>query len=332
MDFLLLTLVLGGVCGVVGLAHWLLLARHPELGGERRIPRQLAMLGLSIAGVLAIVLALPVADSTRNQIIGLLGLLLSGAIAFSSTTVLANLMGGVMLRVTKAFRTGDYVRTGDFFGRVTERGLLDTEIQTESRELVAIPNAYLASNPVSVVRSSGTIVSLCLSLGYDVHHARVEPLLLHAAREAELEEPFVHILELGNYAVTYRVSGLLTEIKSLISTRSNLHRAVLDALHQAEVEIVSPAFMNQRRLAGDSRVIPASGAEAPPPPRVTAEAIAFDKAEGAERREQLRQETEGAIASLEERLPGAEGEAREGLERALEAARQRLLELQQSEE
>lgn len=329
MTFLPLISVVILVGIVLGLAHWLLLARRPELGGEQRIPRQLVLAGLTVAGALAIVLALPVVDSTRNQIIALLGLLLSGAIAFSSTNVLANLMSGLMLRVTKAFRTGDYVRVGEYFGRVTERGLLDTEIQTESRELVAIPNSFMAANPVTVVRASGTLVSLTLSLGYDVHHAQVEPLLLYAAREAALEDPFVHVLELGNYAVTYRVSGLLTDIKLLLTTRSDLHRAVLDALHNADVEIVSPAFMNQRALAAGTRVIPECAAEAGTTLGPAAEAIAFDKAESAERREALRMETTAGIAALEERLASAEGDAKDGIERALAAARQRLAELSQ---
>lgn len=331
MDFVSLALVTIGVGGVLGGTHWFLLARHPEMGAERRFPRQLVLLGLTIAGLLAIALALPVAESTRNQVIGLLGLLLSGMIAFSSTTVLANLMAGVMLRMTRAFRTGDYVRAGECFGRVTERGLFDTEIQTETRELIAVPNTYLASHPVTVVRSSGTVVSASLSLGYDVHHARVEPLLLHAAREAELEDPFVHVLELGNYAVTYRVSGLLTEVKALITTRSNLHRAVLDALHDAGIEIMSPTFMNQRPLPPDARVIPEPAGEAAAPAPPAAETVVFDKAEGAERQEQLRQEAEATIASLEERIAGAEGDAKEGFERALAAARERLASLQQTE-
>jgi small conductance mechanosensitive channel len=45
--------------------------------------------------------------------------------------------------------------------------------------------------------------STTLSLGFDAHHLTVEPLLIEAAAKSGLEEPFVHILEIGNYAVTY---------------------------------------------------------------------------------------------------------------------------------
>ena len=44
------------------------------------------------------------------------------------------------------------------FGRVTERGLFHTEIQTEDRDLVTLPNLYLVTNPVKVVRTFLTVL------------------------------------------------------------------------------------------------------------------------------------------------------------------------------
>ncbi len=205
-------------------ARWILIARHPELGNERMFPRHLILIGLTIACVVGTALALPVSESSRNQLIGLIGLVVSGIFAFSSSTIFSNLMAGIMLRVTRPFRTGDFVSVGDYFGRVAERGLLDTELQTENRELIACPNTFLITNPVSVVRSSGTVVSTTLSLGYDVHHSTAEKLLLKAAHECGLDDPFVQITELGNYSITNKICGILTDVKSLLTTRSNLCR------------------------------------------------------------------------------------------------------------
>ena len=168
----------------------------------------------------------------------------------------------------------------------------------------------MVSNPVTVVRSSGAIVSASLSLGYDIHHSRVQKLLLAAAQQTELEDSFVQIMELGNDSITYRVSGLLVEVKSLLTARSNLYRNILDALHGDGVEIVSPAFMNQRRLPDDAVIVPpspkatpvanAAATEEPAP-----EDIVFDKAEQAEQNEQARQALKDAISALENQLEGA---------------------------
>jgi small conductance mechanosensitive channel len=218
-----LSLAMGLVLVLWGM-HWLLIGRHRDLRNERKFPRQIVMLGLSLLSVLAVILALPITESSRNRLIGLIGLLVSGAIAFSSANILANLMGGILLRITKPFRIGDFVRIGEHVGRVTERGLFDTEIQTESRELIALPNAYLINHPIITTRSSGAIVSATLSLGYDVHHGQAEPLFLSAAVQSGLEEPFVHIIEMGNFSVTYRVSGLLRNATEITSPSDLLYR------------------------------------------------------------------------------------------------------------
>jgi len=90
-----------------------------------------------------------------------LDLLLSILVAFSSTTIVANFTAGMMLRLTKSFRTSDFIRqSNDYFGRVSERGLFDTEIQTKHRGLIALPNTYLIANLLKTERASGTILSL----------------------------------------------------------------------------------------------------------------------------------------------------------------------------
>ena len=144
--------------------HWILIRRHPDLSSERKFPRQITMLGLLFLGLVLAILVLPVSESFRDRLLGLVGLLISGIIAFSSTTIVSNFMAGILLRITNPFRTGDFVRVGEYFGRVSERGLFDTELQTESRELIAFPNTYLISNPVTAVLNSGTIISVTLSL------------------------------------------------------------------------------------------------------------------------------------------------------------------------
>ncbi|MCP3955870.1 MAG: mechanosensitive ion channel family protein, partial [Desulfobacterales bacterium] len=152
---------------------------------------------------------------------------------------------------------------------------------------------------------TGTIISATLSLGYDIDHNRIERLLIDAAQACGLKEPFVHILELGNFAVTYRVSGLLEESKRLITARSRLYGCVLDTLHSHGVEIMSPAYMNQRQLGdGASVVPPVTVVAATEDHKTSAEDIAFDKADQAEdmenQKRQLIQEIETLETSLKE--------------------------------
>ncbi|SCY57175.1 mechanosensitive ion channel domain-containing protein [Desulfoluna spongiiphila] len=282
---------------------WLLIGRHSALGDELKFPRQLILLGLAIIGVLVTLLVLPVSENARNQLIGFMGILISGVLAFSSTTITSNLMAGVLLRITKPFRVGDFIRVGDNFGRVSERGLFDTEIQTETRDLIALPNTYFINNPVTTTRNSGTIISATLSLGYDVNHLEIKRHLTQAAQACDLEEPFVHILELGDFSITYRLSGFLGKSKHLISERSNLYGSILDTLHAGGIEIMSPSYMNQKKLRDETRVIPPARAVHPPEEEKTlAEDIAFDKAEKAEELERQKQMFLKEIEELESSL------------------------------
>ncbi|MFH1686728.1 MAG: mechanosensitive ion channel domain-containing protein [bacterium] len=252
---------------------------------------QMILMVLSFCALLVVILTLPVSESTIGQLLSLLGILLSAAIALSATTFVGNIMAGLMLRAVKNFRGGDFVQVGEHFGRVSERGLFHIELQTEDRDLITLPNLYLVTNPVKVVRPSGTLVAAEVSLGYDADRELVGKQLCLAASDCGLEEPFVQVRDLGDYSVTYRVAGLLTEVRTLISARSKLREMMMDRLHQAGVEIVSPTFMNQRQLSVDQPVIPATNRRASPQEdgKDLPEDVVFDKADEAESLEKLRQ-------------------------------------------
>jgi small-conductance mechanosensitive channel len=259
---------------------------------------QLIMLALTFAGLLAVLIALPIDDDLRGQLLSLIGILLTAAIALASTTFIGNIMAGVMLKVVGSARPGDFITVADLTGRITEMALLHTEIQTEFRDLVTVPNLYLVTQPVQVVRASGTILSSEVSLGYDVQHQDACDTLKAAAEMAGLKDPFVHVRELGDFSVSYRVAGLLEDVQSLISARSQLRRCMLDALHDAGIEIVSPNFMNTRTLAPDQRFMAEPTRRRPGADEASAEQLAFDKAQEAAEIESIRK----AINAIDERV------------------------------
>ena len=292
----------------------------PERGGYQG---QLIIFFVVILGLFALLIALPLEEGVRGQVFSLVGLVLSAAVALSSTTFLGNLIAGGMLRTIRHFELGDWVRIDGHFGRVTERGLLHTEIQTEDRDLTTIPNLLLATQPVKVVRRSGTIIAAVVGIGYDVPHARVEASLLRAAGKIELDDAFVAVKELGDYAITYRVAGKLGEVDRMISRRSKLRRAMLDALHEDGIEIMSPSFMNVLRRDAADAVIPdeiGGGREA----SVAPEEVAFDKADvakGVADKQAAIAELDAKRAELEKRMGTLAGEEKAALEEERDRAR-----------
>lgn len=319
---------------------WTVLLKGRSLSHEEKMPRQIVTIVVAVVGVIMLIVLLPsrndglITDGTKGALLGLVGLTLAGLMTLSSTTLASNAMAGLMLRMERGFRSGDFVRSGEYFGRVTERGLFHIEIQTEDRDLVTLPNMYLATNPVRVVRSSGTIISANVSLGYDVSHRKAQRLLKLAAEAVGLEEPFVWIVDLLDHAVSYRVCGFCPDVKVLVSVRSKLRESVLDTLHGAGVEIVSPSFMNQRPAPREEPMIPRPEQPIRESETTAPEALVFDKAEAAEHRERLnerQQSLETRLHELESELKGAKDEpTQQSLSREIEQVSHELADIDET--
>ncbi len=293
MDTIVLIVEIIAVVAVLGIALHVgnrRLVAHYEQRPHLNFRRQLIQIGATLVAVLLLIIFLPIGDEMRGQLLRLYGLIFSATIALSSTTLVGNVMAGLMLKTIGNLKLGTYVTVGDYFGRITEMDLLHTEIQTEERDLTTLPNMYLITNPVRVMRSSGTLLSVHLSLGYDVSRHRVEELLIGAATDSGLEKPYVQITELGDFSVTYQVSALLTDVSHIIGKRRELRARTMDALHGAGIEIVSPTFMNTRVYESDTQFIAKKGPKAivDTEDKHSPDAIAFDKAERAKSVEDLR--------------------------------------------
>ncbi|WP_340681108.1 mechanosensitive ion channel domain-containing protein [Paraglaciecola sp.] len=308
-------ITLGFFTALHWIAHWFLFKRDEQHSHENMFSRQLVMVVIILIAVVSVVISLPISESSESQVLSLIGLLLSGLLAFSSTTIISNLVAGAVMRFTEPFKTGDFIRVKDVVGKVTERGLFDCEVQTENREFIAIPNSILINNPITTVRNSGTIITVTLSLGYDVHHGLISTLLKEAAIQIGLEDPFVHVIELGNFAVTYKVSGMLLEVKNLLTMRSKLHCQILDTLHENDIEIMSPSFMSQRKVPDEQQVL----VKAPhkkqqkDQEQTVAEDIVFDKAEKAQQAEQDKKILVDELAEVKEQLTEADSEQKRTL-------------------
>lgn len=199
-----------------------------------------------LVGLLIFLFSFPIDRALKGQILSFLGIVISAGIALSSTTVLGNLIAGIMNNSMKRFRQGDLIKIENLQGRVTKKSIFHTEIQLEDSNFITIPNLYIATNPVKLTRKTDTVISTSISLGYDIPRIKVEDSLKEAATLTGLTDPYVYITNLGDYSVLYKIHGFLEDSSKYFSTISLLNSNVMDVLHQKKIEIVSPAFMNQR--------------------------------------------------------------------------------------
>jgi len=308
------------------LLRWFLDKRSTGDKSESHFRAQLATVGLALVGLLAVIFLLP-DGSDSDLAFSVFGLIVTGALAISSQSIIANAMAGVMLRTASSFKPGDFIVVAEQMGRVTERGLFHTEIQTADRDLVTLPNAIMVNQPVRVVRASGTIVSATASIGYDVSRHELEDLFVAAGESANLVEPFVQILELGDYSVNYRIAGFLEDPRSLFATRSRLRAAILDTLSENGIEIMSPMFVSRREASNDPLLPSSAGPSISSQTRRTAEDRVFDKADNAARMEDSKRklaEAQENLDLLRLEVSNEDPETAERAERAVGRAERRI--------
>ncbi len=258
------------------------LFRKKSLFYREKIVQEITIFLVLLLGIIFTIFTLPISAEDKNIILTLLGIIIGAVITFASTTFVANAMSGVMVRLINPFELGDFIKINDTFGRVTEINFLHTQIQSIDRDLITIPNRTLISFPLKTIRSSGTIITSSVSLGYNISRSNIEKNLLLAAEKTGLENPFVHVTKLGDFSVTYKIGGLLKDVESIITARSDFKKTVMDTLHEADIEIVSPTFMNQKVFSQDYVCLPPEEKESTGQkqeiPEVKTEEIIFDKA------------------------------------------------------
>ena len=183
-------------------------------------------------------------------------------VSLGSTTAVANVIAGVVLTYTRAFKVGDQVEVGGTRGRVVERSTFVTRIQTLKNVIVSIPNSMVLNNNIinysKNMGQTGLLVHTTITIGYDVPWQTVSQLLTEAAKKTSnivsQPEPFVLQTSLDDNYVSYEVNGWTRKPEELPKTYSELHANILDEFHGHKVEITSPAFRVNR--VDDSSTIP----------------------------------------------------------------------------
>ncbi len=175
-------------------------------------------------------------------------------VTFGSSGAISNIVSGIVLTYTRAFRFGDMVRIGDTTGTVFEKTLLVTRLRTNRNEEMTIPNGAVLSSTVqnysARASAGGLILTVSAGIGYDVDWRRVHQLMTDAARRTEhiLNDPSPLVLQmsLGDFAVAYELRASTDRADQMLLTSSSLRRNVLDAFNEAGIEIMTPNVLAHR--------------------------------------------------------------------------------------
>ena len=179
-----------------------------------KLPLEKAMFGFLTAAakiVMIFVLITTVAGQLGVPITSLVALLSLFALAVSLSVqdVLANVVSGMVILISKPFVSGNYIATEKAEGEVESIGLMYTHLITPDNKAVMIPNKELSSGQITNHTAKGyRRVDTKLRLGFEYDTEIVLDALMQAAKHAgEGHEvgkpPFVGINAYLDNAIEY---------------------------------------------------------------------------------------------------------------------------------
>lgn len=211
---------------------------------------------------LALVATYPYLPGSDSPVFRGITIFVGFLLSLGSTSLVTNIVSGVVLTYTRGLRIGDRVKIGDTVGDVVERTLLVTRIQTIKNVIVTIPNGMVLNNQIinysAPMVEEGLILNTTVTIGYGVPWRTVNELLIRAAEATpEIQpnpKPFVLKTSLDDYYISYELNAFTLFPDRMAVIYSTLHENILDSFNQAGVEIMSPAYTAYR--GGDQKTIP----------------------------------------------------------------------------
>jgi small-conductance mechanosensitive channel len=190
---------------------------------------------------------LPGSDSPAFKGISIfLGVLFS----LGSSSAVANVIAGVILTYTRAFKIGDRVQIADTVGDVMGKTLLATHVKTIKNVYITIPNSLVLGSHIINFSASAEgqplILHTGVTIGYDAPWRQIHALLISAAAATPgiLPEPKPFVLQtsLDDFYVAYEINAYTDQSSRMALIYSDLHQNIQDKFNEAGVEIMSPHY------------------------------------------------------------------------------------------
>lgn len=179
-----------------------------------------------------------------------ISIFIGALLSLGSGSAVANIVAGIVLTYTRAFRIGDRIRVNDSEGDVINHTLIATRVRTIKNVDIVIPNAVLLGNHMinysAVAEEQGLVLHSKVTIGYDVPWRQVHELLIAAAQDTKLilAEPAPYVLQtsLDDFYASYQINVTTRASHQQSSIYSELHQHIQDRFHAAGVEILSPHY------------------------------------------------------------------------------------------
>ena len=194
--------------------------------------------------IIAIIVAFPYIPGSQTPAFQGISVLAGLMITVGSGSLIAQLVGGLVVVYNRNCRVGDYVRVGDHEGTLTQIGFFSSRMTTIRNEEVVLPNSQLSSgiliNYTKLNESLGVALPVKVSIGYGTPWRQVHGLLLEAASRTQgvKKEPPPQVIQtaLADFYIEYQLNTVLDDPAQRVKVLSRLHANIQDAFNEAGVQ------------------------------------------------------------------------------------------------
>ena len=168
------------VTAVVAFANVIISLMRNTIPNRIRIIVQLVVVAALVTIVSEVLKAF--AYDVNKQLSVFVGLIIS----LGSSTVIGNIIAGLVITYMRPFKLGDRIQLNETTGNVIEKTPFVTRLRTPKNEVVTIPNSFIMSSHTTnysvSARQYGLIIHSTVTIGYDVPWRQVHQLLINAAK------------------------------------------------------------------------------------------------------------------------------------------------------
>lgn len=204
--------------------------------------------------VFALVVVFPYLPGSDSPAFKGVSVFLGVLISLGSSSAISNIVAGVILTYTRAFKLGDRIQIGETTGDVVESNLLVTRVRTIKNVDITVPNSMVLGSHItnysSAAKDYGLILHTTVTIGYDAPWRQVHELLIAAASATEnileLPVPFVLQTSLDDFYISYQINAYTDKPSIMARTYSELHQNIQEKFNEGGVEIMSPHYSSLR--------------------------------------------------------------------------------------
>lgn len=182
-------------------------------------------------------------------------------VGFALQDTLGNAFAGLGIQVEKPFRVGNWIKVGDFEGKVSEVTWRATKLLTRAGTYIIVPNNIISKESITNYSEPILPVRLWVDVGvtYNKPPNEVKAALLEAIGQAPLAlktpAPDILLMDFAASAITYRARFWIAEFEVDDIAYDQVRTAIFYALARRGIEIPYPIQIEMSREETSSAIL-----------------------------------------------------------------------------